>query len=462
MKFDHIVIGTGPAGSIVSNELAKKGLKVALIDRANNEKPKIINDFFAPYIEKSPKYYNPVFSNTLGGNSILWHSKVYLLSKSEMESYKWPISYHEIKRNSDQLAKQFNLKKELLTKEKTLRGKLYRYSHRAQFRNLYEFLKIGENKNISVFKGFSPIKMNINNKNIKSLIIRNIYNEEKKIIVKNDIVFCCGGLGNPHILLNLLGKFNNNLGKFLSDHSHINLGKIKDIEIEKFKKIIKPNIKLHIGDKEDEAALVIKDKKYFCGVQLDYKIDPAKQLIRFFIRIKSLKIRLILNLFSFMIRKINGAFFMMGIIFKKYYKYSFEFFFSQNPNSKNKIFLSNTTDKFGLRKININWNLKKNDFISYVRLIKKISKNENVKIKHKDLLKSFYKDVLVGQHPSCTTKIGKNRNDGVVDKNLKMFGFNNIYIVGSSVFPSNGYTNPTWTIMTLAFRLAKKLIKNQK
>ena len=275
-------------------------------------------------------------------------------------------------------------------------------------------------------------------------------------------MFCCGGLGNPHILLNLLGKFNNNLGKFLCDHPHINLGKIKDIEIDKFKKIIKPNIKLHIGDKEDEAALVIKDKKYFCGVQLDYKIDPAKQLIRFFIRIKSLKIRLILNLFSFMIRKINGAFFMMGTIFKKYYKYSFEFFFSQNPNSNNRIFLSNTTDKFGLRKININWNLKKDDFISYVRLIKKISKNENVKIKHKDLLKSFYKNVLVGQHPSCTTKIGKNRSDGVVDKNLKLFGFNNVYIVGSSVFPSNGYTNPTWTIMTLAFRLAKKLIKNQK
>ena len=31
--------------------------------------------------------------------------------------------------------------------------------------------------------------------------------------------------------------------------------------------------------------------------------------------------------------------------------------------------------------------------------------------------------------------------------------------LGSSVYPYNGYTNPTWTIMTLALRLAKKLIK---
>ena len=148
------------------------------------------------------------------------------------------------------------------------------------------------------------------------------------------------------------------------------------------------------------------------------------------------------------------------LILKK--KIKIRIFFEMEPNYKNRIFLTNTTDKFGLRKINIDWNLKKNDFIAYMRLIKKILKNENVKIKYQDLLKNFYKNVSAGQHPSCTTKIGKNRKDGVVDKNMKLFGFNNVYVVGSSVFPFNGYTNPTWTIMTLAFRLAKKLIKNQK
>ena len=32
---------------------------------------------------------------------------------------------------------------------------------------------------------------------------------------------------------------------------------------------------------------------------------------------------------------------------------------------------------------------------------------------------------------------------GIVDKNFKHLEFNNIYIVGSSAFPSSGFENPT-------------------
>ena len=60
-------------------------------------------------------------------------------------------------------------------------------------------------------------------------------------------------------------------------------------------------------------------------------------------------------------------------------------------------------------------------------------------------------------HPSCTTKIGSDKSNGVVDKNLKLFEYKNIYVCGSSVFPFNGFTNPTWTIMTLAYRLSDYL-----
>ena len=47
MNFDFVIIGSGPAGSILSEELSKKGFKIAIIDRAKNEKSMPINDFFA-------------------------------------------------------------------------------------------------------------------------------------------------------------------------------------------------------------------------------------------------------------------------------------------------------------------------------------------------------------------------------------------------------------------------------
>ena len=64
-------------------------------------------------------------------------------------------------------------------------------------------------------------------------------------------------------------------------------------------------------------------------------------------------------------------------------------------------------------------------------------------------------------YPSCTTKITKHLNNGVVNPNLKLIDYENIYVCGSSVFPFVGYTNPTWTIMTLALRLSKTLQKDK-
>ena len=61
--------------------------------------------------------------------------------------------------------------------------------------------------------------------------------------------------------------------------------------------------------------------------------------------------------------------FTIGFFFNKYYKYSFEFF-SQTPNEKNQISLSNNIDKFGLRKIDIEWNIKNKDLENYNELIK--------------------------------------------------------------------------------------------
>jgi len=459
MKFDFAVIGSGPAGSILSDELAKKGFKIALIDRASNDKPERANHFYCPFIENSPWYYTPVFSNEIGGNGVLWHSKIYLISKDEFESHKWYIKYKELKIYSDLLSKKLKTTFSLITKFKKKSNAIYRYSERANFRNIYEYLKIKENKKISVFKGHSPFKLNFKKDRVQSVIIRNVKKLEKKIYINHDIIFCCGGLGNPHILLNLLKKKNVNLGKFLSDHPHVNLGKLKASEIQNFKKILKPNIKLNLKINTEETALVIKNRKYFCGIQVDYKLDPTRQLVRFFIKIKNLKLRVILNFFSFFVKKINGLFHKLGFIFNKYYKYSFEFFFSQEPNSMNKIYLIEKNDRYGLKKANIKWDLKKNDIKNYSNLIKKSSLNKKFFINVKKLRNIFYKNGLVGLHPSCTTKIALNKRNGVVDKNLKVFGYKNIYVVGSSVFPNNGYTNPTWTIMALALRLAKRLIK---
>ena len=59
-----------------------------------------------------------------------------------------------------------------------------------------------------------------------------------------------------------------------------------------------------------------------------------------------------------------------------------------------------------------------------------------------------------------TARMSESPKNGVVDVNLKVHGSKNIFIVGSSVFPTNGWVNPSFTIAALGIRLADHIEKN--
>ena len=103
----------------------------------------------------------------------------------------------------------------------------------------------------------------------------------------------------------------NIVGRFLSDHPHVNITKINSKEFKNYKKIFKPNIKNNIkniseSEKEEEVALVYQIHNTIAGVQLDYKKDPMRFLRRSFLKIPSNIIRKFLNIFGFFITKLNG------------------------------------------------------------------------------------------------------------------------------------------------------------
>jgi choline dehydrogenase-like flavoprotein len=61
------------------------------------------------------------------------------------------------------------------------------------------------------------------------------------------------------------------------------------------------------------------------------------------------------------------------------------------------------------------------------------------------------------EHMLGTTRMHRDPRRGVVDANCKMHGLENLYVSGSSVFPTCGTSNPTLTIVALALRLADHL-----
>jgi choline dehydrogenase-like flavoprotein len=69
----------------------------------------------------------------------------------------------------------------------------------------------------------------------------------------------------------------------------------------------------------------------------------------------------------------------------------------------------------------------------------------------------IYRETFGGGHTMGTTRMGASLADSVCDANLRVHGYANLYLAGSSVFPTGGAVNPTLTIVALSYRLGAHL-----
>lgn len=133
----------------------------------------------------------------------------------------------------------------------------------------------------------------------------------------------------------------------------------------------------------------------------------------------------------------------------------------QIPLASNRIILTSEQDYFGQNKIELRWRLG-NQEINSLNKITGIVKQE---LDHSGLGyfhredQPFPQDFqqLSGHHHLGTTRMHLNPKYGVVNPDCRIHGINNLFIGGSSVFPTGGYANPTLTIVALAIRLADKI-----
>lgn len=66
-------------------------------------------------------------------------------------------------------------------------------------------------------------------------------------------------------------------------------------------------------------------------------------------------------------------------------------------------------------------------------------------------------DLRGGQHHSGTTRMSSSESNGVVNRDLLVHGVKNLHVLGGSVFPTNSWVNPTFTIIALSLRLSDHL-----
>lgn len=119
-------------------------------------------------------------------------------------------------------------------------------------------------------------------------------------------------------------------------------------------------------------------------------------------------------------------------------------------------------DRYGMPRLQLDWRIAESTFRSQNRMHQFFGT-----ILEQAGIRTFWSSVLDGsdatcdvldmKHPSGTTRMSESPRTGVVDVDCRVHGVANLYIAGSSVFPTAGHANPTLTIVALAARLADHL-----
>jgi hypothetical protein len=137
--------------------------------------------------------------------------------------------------------------------------------------------------------------------------------------------------------------------------------------------------------------------------------------------------------------------------------------FEQMPNRDNRVYLSSSDDG-RTRRLCIDWDIDEDAGKIAAAVRRHIEefwgRNGLNRVAELDFIapgkdvQQWNGNVHDIYHPAGTTRMAADPALGVVDTNLRIHGTSNAFVVGSSVFPSMGAANPTFTAMALALRLA--------
>ena len=138
------------------------------------------------------------------------------------------------------------------------------------------------------------------------------------------------------------------------------------------------------------------------------------------------------------------------------------------PDPESRVTLSTKTDAFGMPLARLNWRLNALDRRTMDVLIQEVTNQfdrlniADINLDHwmVDGSNNLPGDMRGGVHHTGTTRMSIEAKDGVVDINCRMHEVDNLYVAGSSVFPTNSWANPTWMISCLALRLADHLLNS--
>ncbi len=452
MEFDYVIVGSGAAGSTLANELSKDNkISIALIDIGKIRKPKRKRRFRAPFVNKCTRSYTHFISGVFGGNTELWSSKIYLLTKGEI--YDWPISYKDLLENSKDLAQELNINHEELSFHDPIDDKaFYHRAKRSTLGNLFDYFQLVKKENITCFEESTLVDLNYDDQQskINHIYIENKSSYQQKIKVNKSLILCAGGLGNLSLYKKVIEEIfgSREIPKIypIVDHPHITIGRIKNTALPRLNRF-----------KDVEDCIFVNGKSNIYAFQTTAPYLGDKFFRRLESRFEDTKISYIL---LFIINKFERFFLRYKRIFliltgqiDRYNTGSIEAWFEEDVNYNSTVKFSDKNWFNGkLNKLDVQYKYEMPNYKDLKNELNKYTKSNLYKFNKSQLNES---NIYSGLKPSCSTPMKLNPVKGEVSSECNINGVNNLFMLGTNIYPTIGVTNPTWTLMVLSKRLSK-------
>jgi choline dehydrogenase-like flavoprotein len=516
VRADVCVAGAGAAGIAIANELLGGGLEVVLLTSGGFEPEKQAQRLYAGETVGRPTF-SPYRSRIrmFGGSTTAWAGQCRPLQRLDFERRAWvrhsgwPFSRDELEpyyRRAQEVSQlgpydyesetwSRNGKRVFPVDRDRLDVRLYQFSHPVDFGKVYKD-DLAASRNVDVYLHANVVGLDADpdGRRVTGIQVATLTGRRIRFVADR-YVLACGGLENPRLLLASngvatkgLGNGHDLVGRFYTDHPFFFAGYYEPARAEFDQSLHVIEDYARVGwEQRAHVALALPEDTIRCEQLNDcavyfirrpnYKIHPSyfrpgmQSLAHLADMARGQELpdgRLGIH-----VRNVVEGFPDLSRILARRLvesvrpcpRLALRTALETTPNPDSRVTLSELRDPFGVPRVRVDWRVNTEDQRGLARLYE-IMRAEFARLDLGCLVEDPARDhegwpvsMTSGMHHMGTTRMHDDPKHGVVDSDCRVHSLGNLYVAGSSVFPTGGVANPTLTIVALAIRLAEHLAR---
>ncbi|MEM7379144.1 MAG: FAD-dependent oxidoreductase [Pseudomonadota bacterium] len=453
--YDVVIVGAGAAGITLARQLAAAGKRVALMEGGGYDYSDASQAVYRGEVLGDP--YFPLESarqRFLGGTTNHWVGWSRGFEPVDFDrgalgpEYSWPIAFADLDpylAPACRILSVPNAFEDRPVPQSSIRRIDFQFSPPVRFRDAF-VAELDASEQIDLVLNANLVGLAGEGGRVRTASFEN-YDGKRAEVSGDTFIFAMGGIENSRFLLwfeqQYGGAFFSTglpIGQYWMEHPHFTLGQaIVDKQ--------KVTERFYAVNPDKQKTLSILN----CGFRVDYFDDVGtKALIR----------DALCTVAPTLGKKLMG---MAGknLVCGARFRAAWE----QAPTASNRVALGSDVDRFGVPRTALHWQKtaldRKTVTASVMAFSDWLLEADAGRIQLADwmLREGDYPehDELAGYHHMGGTRMHASPAYGVVDADCKVFGSDNLYVAGSSLFTTGGHNNPTLPLVQFALRLADHL-----